>query len=154
MEEITIGVKLIATERQKQIDKHGFTAKYHISHPEYYETHQLTIAAFTLLNEGIEYYPENKIYHPANWDRDWFIKLCRKSNIERLTIAGALIAAELDRLTELACYQKCESCQKEADIDIMKNDDDSNWFCPECWKELAPTMKADYEELKRNGEIE
>ena len=29
-----------------------------------------------------------------------------------------------------------------------------NMFCPQCWKELAPAMQAEYEELKANGEIE
>lgn len=151
---MTIGVKLIAKERQKQIDKHGFTAEHHANHPEYYEMGQLQRAAFTLLNLKIDGFPDSIIAPPINWDRERYLKLCRKSHIERLVIAGALISAELDRLTELTCYQKCESCQKEADIDTMESDDDSNWFCPECWKELSPTMKADYEELKRNGEIE
>lgn len=153
MEEMTIGVKLIATERQKQIDKHGFTAEHHAKHPEWYEQGQLKQASATMILFDVM--PDDLFLEvPENWDKDWFYKLLTRSPFERLVIAGALIAAELDRLTELACYQKCESCQKEADIDIMKNDDDSNWFCPECWKELAPTMKADYEELKRNGEIE
>lgn len=49
---------------------------------------------------------------------------------------------------------KCESCEKDTDIETMTSDDDSNWFCPECWKELAPGMKADYDELVKKGEID
>lgn len=153
MEEMTIGIKMIAQERQKQIDKHGFTAAYHADHPEFYENKQLSQAAVSLLVQDLA--PHDLVTEiPSNWDVVWFQNLMDRGVIERLVIAGALIAAELDRLTELACYQKCESCQKETDIEIMENDDDSNCFCPECWTEIGPTMKADYEELKKNGEID
>ncbi|RQO37927.1 hypothetical protein DBR39_13645 [Chryseobacterium sp. KBW03] len=150
---ITNGVLMIAKERQKQIDKHGFTAEYHVNHPEYYEDKQLIQATVTLLLQDLA--PHDLVTEiPTNWDAVRFQDLIDRGHIERLTIAGALLAAELDRLCELACYLKCESCQKETDIERMHEDGDSNNFCPECWKELAPTMKADYEELKRNGEIE
>lgn len=36
----------------------------------------------------------------------------------------------------------------------MGMDSDSNWFCPECWEELAPVIRAEYEELKAKGEID
>lgn len=55
---------------------------------------------------------------------------------------------------EAICLQGCESCEKETDIETMSQDGGSNWFCPECWEELAPVMKAEYEELKANGEID
>lgn len=43
----------------------------------------------------------------------------------------------------------CESCGKHFAGDIVSNDDDDdNHFCEDCYKELAPVMKADYEELK------
>lgn len=55
-------------------------------------------------------------------------------------------------------YTTCESCTKQVtdvqELNQMEQDDDSNWFCAECWAELAPTMRKDWEELKRNGEIE
>lgn len=41
--------------------------------------------------------------------------------------------------------QTCESCSKQFDITIMHADTDCNWFCPDCWNELAPVMKAEYE---------
>ncbi|WPO89886.1 hypothetical protein [Chryseobacterium sp. HR92] len=43
------------------------------------------------------------------------------------------------------CFKKCESCQNEFYIKNMKQDDISNWFCPECWEELHPLMKIDFE---------
>lgn len=49
--------------------------------------------------------------------------------------------------------QKCESCEEPTDSETMYCDDDSNWFCPECWKQLAPVMAAEYKELKEKGEI-
>lgn len=60
-----------------------------------------------------------------------------------------LIIDDLD-----VCYIKCESCQKDTDMDTMNVDNDCNYFCPECWAVLAPVMKAEYDEMVRNGEIE
>ena len=44
------------------------------------------------------------------------------------------------------CYQECTSCEKGFDIENMKEDSDSNYFCDECYEVLAPIMKAEYEE--------
>ncbi|WP_336716310.1 hypothetical protein [Chryseobacterium mucoviscidosis] len=56
---------------------------------------------------------------------------------------------------EIKDYITCESCTKQCfDIENMESDGDSNWFCPDCWEELAPVMRREYEELKANGEIE
>lgn len=98
MKEQITGVDLIFKERQKQIDKHGFTAEYQANHPEFYEDGQLLYAVRKLFDYDI--LGEN-ILEPLNWDRDKFIKLCKKSRKERIIIAGALLAAELDRLIEL-----------------------------------------------------
>lgn len=55
-----------------------------------------------------------------------------------------------------ADIETCESCGKKFDTQKEKYgfDDDSNYFCEKCWKELEPVLKAEYEELKRKGEIE
>lgn len=96
MDNYTIGVQLIGAEREKQIDKHGFTAEHHVNHPEWYEADQLKYAVKSIL------YPDSiHSSTPENWDVEWFENLMRRSNKERLIIAGALIAAELDRLSEL-----------------------------------------------------
>lgn len=55
---------------------------------------------------------------------------------------------------EAICLQMCESCEVETDIETMNLDGDSNWFCKKCWKKLGPVMKAEYDELKANGEID
>ncbi len=152
MENLTTGVGLIATERQKQIEKHGFTGQHHLNNPGY-SSNQLSKAAVTLLMpELIPNLAWTTV--PENWDEEWFEKLLNREPKERLIIAGALIAAELDRLRALDSlnFQKCESCEKENDIDIMEMDSDSNWFCPECWKELSPIMNPEVEEWKLKAE--
>lgn len=92
------GVELITEERQKQIDKHGFTGKHHAMHPELYEDDQLIYAAHVLSDRELEV---GDYQEPDNWDADWFDRLVDRPYLERLTIAGALIAAEIDRLQNL-----------------------------------------------------
>lgn len=93
----TIGTQLISAERQKQIDKHGFTAEHHVNHPEWYESDQLKQAAITIILQDLM--PHDLVSEvPENWDSHWFADLLDREPKERLIIAGALIAAELDRL--------------------------------------------------------
>ena len=92
------GTELINEERQKQIDKYGFTAEHHYNHDEWYEDIQLQYAAHSMLAN--ELYEQAEVYDnlPSGWDEDWWERMCNKSRKERLIIAGALIAAELDRI--------------------------------------------------------
>lgn len=55
--------------------------------------------------------------------------------------------------TEELCLQKCESCEKDFDIETMTTDAGSNYFCKECWSVLGPVLQEEYEEMKSNGEI-
>lgn len=56
---------------------------------------------------------------------------------------------------EGADYIICESCTKKCtDIESMQSDSGSNWFCPECWEELAPGLRREWEEMKERGEID
>lgn len=100
------GVDLITDERKKQIKKHGFTAEHHALNSEkWYSRFQLQTAAKYLLDEDI---PESelRIKVPINWDVDWFERLNKRERKERLVIAGALIAAELDRLNYIEEHGK------------------------------------------------
>lgn len=100
MENLTHGVQMIAQERQKQIYKHGFTAEHHADHPEWYEQGQLQYAAMALLSQDGE--PEKVMTEtPVNWDFGWFQNLLQRNPYERVKIAGALLAAELDRQNEI-----------------------------------------------------
>lgn len=92
MEKPKTGIELIAKERQKQIDKHGFTVEHSVSHNEWYAKGQLIQASLEILK------PDTIPTTPDNWDKEWFKNLTERSHKERLVIAAALIAAELDRI--------------------------------------------------------
>jgi hypothetical protein len=89
------GIELIAAERQEQIEKHGFDQL----HDSENDSKQLRKAATYLLTGVKDYIPE--------WEYKWYLKLSSKiykamsskeGEIELLKVAGALIAAEIDRL--------------------------------------------------------
>lgn len=91
------GIELIAEERQEQIEKHGF------QNDEDYNLEELKEAAIYTLTLDRDKYP-------ASWEFWFHDKLKAKENRmaemdfyrERLKIAGALIAAELDRINSEA----------------------------------------------------
>lgn len=90
MEQPKTGIELIAQERKEQIEKHG----YNTDSDQKYNNHEIAIVARELL----DYHPS---IHglPASWRNSLVAhKMCSKSYKERLIIAGALIAAEIDRL--------------------------------------------------------
>lgn len=90
------GIELITEERQKQIDKHGFTAEHHALNSEkWYDNNQMQFAVMYLLDENFIFGEES---FPLNWNKEWFMNLNNRDVKERLIISGALIAAELDRL--------------------------------------------------------
>ena len=99
------GIQLIAQERQEQIEKHNRTIDMDV---ELNTVGQLGFAAVSLCSEydalghlgGSEL---DRIAHftrwiPIGWDKEIWLKMISKPYKERLIIAGALIAAELDRL--------------------------------------------------------
>lgn len=88
------GIELIAQERKEQIEKHGRTIKRDVSENI---DNQLMIAAEILSEEYYEYHVST-IPPPPNRDRKIWIKMLSKPYKERLIIAGAFIAAEIDRL--------------------------------------------------------
>ena len=102
------GIELIAIERQEQIEKHGYTSELTKSHPEWYVYNQLARVAQLLsyLDTGViaKVCPvEMAISFGSieNWDEDRLRYMADKPYKERLIIAGALIAAEIDRLQDL-----------------------------------------------------
>lgn len=92
------GIELIAKERQEQIEKHGRTIADDV---KYNYAGQLAMAAEFLMQPG-EYQPAAKkalLYHcPSGWDETIWLKMCYKNEVDRKIIAGALMAAEIDRL--------------------------------------------------------
>jgi hypothetical protein len=90
------GIEQIQAERQRQIDKYGFTGEHHAQHPEWYDKGQLIEAARTLTMPKIL-----SVFVPINWDTEWFERLCKKPFQERIVVAAALLASELDRQNNL-----------------------------------------------------
>lgn len=83
------GIELIAEERQEQIEKHG----YEEAHDGNHDDGELTKAAMYAINRS-----------PVNEQRGFErfeSKMRSKTKVARLIIAGALIAAEIDRLQRL-----------------------------------------------------
>jgi len=88
------GIELITKERQEQIEKHGRTAQHDYDHNF---NGQLPWAASCLAFEEIWDW-DARHEAPVDWNLRSWQKLHDKPHRERLIIAGALIAAELDRM--------------------------------------------------------
>jgi hypothetical protein len=85
------GIELIAQERAEQIEKHGFD----VENDKDYAHNELIKAALFAINPY-------QFEWPYYWDEEFRTKIRNKPNdIERLKVAGALIAAEIDRLNLL-----------------------------------------------------
>jgi hypothetical protein len=85
------GVDLIAKERLEQIEKHGFTIA---RDKEKNSAGQLMDLALAILAYDIDFLNSKK-------QEPLFKKIIAKRKIEQLVIVGALIAAEIDRLTPI-----------------------------------------------------
>lgn len=81
------GVELIAKERKEQIEKHGWSSEHDDQHKE----DELIDVVTYILTWDRDYWPDD-------WEEDQLNKLAGKSYKEQLVVAGALIAAEIDRL--------------------------------------------------------
>ena len=91
MEKKKSGVELIQIERQKQIEKYGYTPE----HDGMYKGSQLKFAALSYLNTAI--------FGKNVGEEDWPFEMSffkPGTEIACLSKAGALIAAEIDRLTQ------------------------------------------------------
>jgi len=92
------GAELIATERQRQVDEEGWTAEHDDQH-----------SRGELAKAGAVYaMPSNGSWKAANWpfepdsiNHDWNTA---EGRIRELVRAGALIAAEIDRLRRREAY--------------------------------------------------
>lgn len=97
------GIELIAEERQRHIDKEGYTD----SHDDEHDKDEIAIAAacYAMPKRKRKYVKKWKClaqYVPKKWPwdfRDW--KETPDDRIRELVKAGALIAAEIDRLQRI-----------------------------------------------------
>lgn len=85
---IKSGIELIAAERQEQFEKHKRTIFSDVTYNTEWELSSGAIAL--LLKDGSYFSPK--------WDKDICDKMISKPDKERFIIAGALVAAEIDRL--------------------------------------------------------
>jgi len=85
------GIELIAQERKEQIEKHGRTI---FSDTDVNRSEQLRLGAIRLIVDSYD----RECLNPNDWNIKAWQKMAAKDYKERLIIAGALIAAEIDRL--------------------------------------------------------
>lgn len=88
------GIELIALERWEQTFKHGRTIESDVKEND---NNQLSQGALMLLSVDYEEGIDSESY-PEGWDKEICRKMLGKSYKGRLIIAGALIAAEIDRI--------------------------------------------------------
>jgi hypothetical protein len=89
----TIGIDLITQERNEQIIKHGRSQENDVLTNSHY---QLATAA-VILADPFRLPTMDDV--PDGWDLKIWAKMIDKTYEERVIIAGALLAAEIDRLT-------------------------------------------------------
>ena len=106
------GVELIAAERWRQVDVEEWTAEHDADHRDgelawaacYYA---MPCMIFRRCADG---HPcpitPDEVFLETNWSRAW-AKRASKSRLRQLVVAGALIAAEIDR--RLAAGEVCET---------------------------------------------
>lgn len=98
------GIEMIAAERQEQITKHGFDLADDNNN---YKNNELVNAAIYSLTLKASYYPKT---WTSWWRKRMFAKKDRMSyeqfEIEKLKIAGALIAAQIDKKMDEAILNK------------------------------------------------
>lgn len=88
------GIQLIAKERYEQLTKHGYSLK---SDRDNKVNNELSQMARLLLDPDVFYEVDIELI-PDGWNEDICRKMMLKTYPERLVIAGALIAAEIDRV--------------------------------------------------------
>lgn len=81
------GAKLIKKERKEQIEIHGFS----IEQDQDYTKNELIKAALFAINP-------NQFEWPYDWDNEFRTSIMNKQLLDRLVVAGAFIAAEIDRM--------------------------------------------------------
>lgn len=97
-----LGIELIKTERQRQVSQEGWSAEHDAQHRE----GELIDAAKAYIDIAWEYvagdlYSDDQLQVPSNWpfEASWWKP--SEDPIRNLVKAGALIAAEIDRISRL-----------------------------------------------------
>jgi hypothetical protein len=100
------GIELIAQERQEQIEKHGRTILKDVA------LNSAPVGPFNLLPLRLGATKligcVGGIPFPPDWNKEICEKMVAKADVQRLVIAGAFIAAEIDRLIMLNSDQNVQ----------------------------------------------
>lgn len=93
------GIELIAEERQRQIEVEGWTKEHDTEHIDDSLAFAAVCYAIPHAYRKFSYCPSRKERLPEfwPWDKEWW-KPCPQDRIRELVKAGALIAAEIDKL--------------------------------------------------------
>lgn len=86
----TTGLAMIAQERQEQLEIQMYAP---VNDDGYLNNQLLRVSTAIVTGDSGDF--------PTDWDYEWYRKTIRKPINERLAIAGALIAAEIDRLNKI-----------------------------------------------------
>jgi hypothetical protein len=92
------GIERIAAERKRQIEEEGWTAE----HDDQWNYDELAMAALCYVIPGKDNHGKDNLFIKDRWPlNDGFWKPTPDNRIRELEKAGALIAAEIDRLLRL-----------------------------------------------------
>lgn len=70
---------------------------------------------------------------------------------ELIQVAAVALQAALNFDRKL---ETCIGCDKKFFYEKMSQDNAGENYCPPCWVHFKPLLKAEYDELKANGEID
>lgn len=98
------GIELIAEERERQISSEGWT---HEHDDEHTDGEIADAAACYAMTEAVrELVDDRETIRDMVWPASWVFKPSPDNRVRELVKAGALIAAEIDRLNRLAVKGK------------------------------------------------
>jgi hypothetical protein len=92
-EDMETGIELIAKERAEQGRKHNISIEEDAARNAGGQLEQAAAAILLM-----DYDEDASELYPEGWSEDFWLRMPKKPHMERLIIAGALIAAEIDRL--------------------------------------------------------
>lgn len=125
------GIELIAEERQRQIEKEGWTVEHDIFEHHYGQL-AAAAASYALTEEERKKLWTDKEVPPIWPFEKEYWKPCPNNRIKELVKAGALIAAEIDRLRNEKyicpkCLKLIGNCQQYPSYHNR-----INYICPHC----------------------
>lgn len=90
------GIELINKERKEQLNKHGYSVENDLKYDSY---ELLLLTEFVIKsNDDAEKWNLEELLLTYGFSKEFLTKLSSKSDIESLSITGALLAAEIDRI--------------------------------------------------------